>query len=135
MMKLRVLLAEHEPDIQLGARLALRRAGFDVSIAASGVEVLANVTVETPDVILLDWMIPTMDGPDACAWLKANPKTRDIPMIFLTSKAHEPEIQRGVVGARGYITKPIDALTFGERVKELLPDFRRSFARMKTAAA
>jgi two-component system phosphate regulon response regulator PhoB len=120
-MGLEVLLAEDDPDIQLVARLSLRKAGFTVRVVGNGAAVLAEVARSQPDVVLLDWMMPEMDGFEACAKLKANPLTAGIPVIFLTAKSQESEIARGVaLGARGYITKPFDALALGRQVQELL---------------
>lgn len=116
-----LLLAEDDPDIQLVARTALKRAGFDVAIAANGAEALAHVAARRPDVVLLDWMMPQVDGLEACTRLKANPATQDIPVIFLTARSQEAEIRRGLqLGAIGYITKPFDALDLGRQVRELL---------------
>lgn len=120
-MTLRVVLAEDDPDIRLVARMSLKRAGFDVTTASNGVEALQRVAEAAPDVILLDWMMPELDGLDTCARLKADEATRAIPVIFLTAKSQESEIAKGLsLGALGYITKPFDALTLGHRVRELL---------------
>ncbi len=120
-MTTRVLLADDEPDIQLIARLALKRAGFEVTAVTNGTEVLAKVGEVRPEAILLDWMMPEMDGFETCARLKANPDTKDIPVIFVTAKAQESEIDRGLkLGAVGYITKPFDALSLGTQVKAFL---------------
>ncbi len=120
-MTTRVLLADDEPDIQLIARLALKRAGFEVTAVTNGAEVLAKVGEVKPDAILLDWMMPEMDGFETCARLKANPETRDIPVVFVTAKAQESEIDRGLkLGAVGYITKPFDALSLGTQVMAFL---------------
>ena len=116
-----VVLAEDEPDIQLVARLALKRAGFTVRVVNNGHEALAAVQEAAPDVVLLDWMMPELDGPETCRRLKADPQTAHIPVIFLTARSQESEIQSGLsLGARGYITKPFDALTLGEQVKQIL---------------
>lgn len=121
-MSLRVLLAEDDPDIQLVARLSLRKAGFVVTTVNNGAAVLARVAEERPDVILLDWMMPGMDGFEACSRLKGDPATAGIPVIFLTAKSQENEINRGLaLGACGYITKPFDALALGRQVHDLLP--------------
>ena len=118
---MRLVLAEDEPDIQLIARLALKREGFDVTTASSGAEALAAVADCRPDVVLLDWMMPDLDGLETCARLKSNPDTQHIPVIFLTAKSQESEIRRGLaVGALGYITKPFDALALGTLVRQLL---------------
>jgi CheY-like chemotaxis protein len=117
----RALLAEDDPDIRLVARLALKKAGFDVTAVTNGAEVLARVAQDRPDVIVLDWMMPEMDGFEACSRLKADPATAQIPVVFLTAKSQESEIARGLqLGARGYITKPFDALKLGHQVQELL---------------
>ncbi len=120
-MKLRVVLAEDDPDIQLVARMSLKRAGFDVTVASNGLEALQRVAEAAPDVVLLDWMMPELDGLAACARLKGDEATRGIPVIFLTAKSQESEIAQGLsLGALGYITKPFDALTLGASVREML---------------
>lgn len=120
-MPLRVLLAEDDPDIQRVARLALRRANFDVAVVHNGVEALAWIGTHGADVILLDWVMPELDGLETCTRLKADPATRDIPVIFMTAKSQETDIRRGLeLGATGYITKPFDALLLGAQVRALL---------------
>jgi two-component system alkaline phosphatase synthesis response regulator PhoP len=120
-MSLKVLLAEDDPDIQLVARLALRRAGFAVTVVNNGADAIEAVRRAPPDVILLDWMMPELDGLETCRQLKADRSTVSIPVIFLTAKSQEADIQRGLgLGAAGYITKPFDALTLGEQVRALL---------------
>jgi len=120
-MNMKVVLAEDDPDIQMIARLSLKRAQFDVTVASTGAEALARVAEVHPDVVLLDWMMPEMDGLTACTRLKTDPSTRDIPVIFMTAKSQESEIKQGLsLGAVGYIVKPFDALLLGARVRELL---------------
>jgi CheY-like chemotaxis protein len=117
----KLLLAEDEPDVQLIARLSLKKAGFTVVTVASGVEVLRRVVEERPDAILLDWMMPDMDGYETCRRLKADPATASIPVIFLTARVQEAELARAMaLGAVGCIGKPFDALTLGKQVLELL---------------
>ena len=116
-----VLLAEDDPDIQLVARLALKRAGFTVKVVGNGQEALDAISEQAPDVVLLDWMMPELDGPETCRRLKADEKTAGIPVIFLTAKSQEVEIQRGLsLGAAGYVTKPFDALQLGQQVKDIV---------------
>lgn len=116
-----VVLAEDDPDIQLVARLALKRAGFSVTVVSNGQEALDTVRREPPDVILLDWMMPELDGLETCRQLKADPQTAAIPVIFLTAKSQEAEIQRGLsLGASGYVTKPFDALMLGQQVRDIV---------------
>ena len=116
-----VVLAEDDPDIQLVARLALKRAGFIVTVVSNGQEALETIRRQPPDVVLLDWMMPEVDGLETCRRLKADPQTAAIPVVFLTAKSQEAEIQRGLsLGASGYVTKPFDALTLGEQVKQIV---------------
>ncbi len=116
-----ILMAEDDPDIQLVARLALKKAGYRVIAVSNGVELLARVEQERPDIVLLDWMMPEMDGPATCARLRENPATAGIPIVFMTAKSQGFEIQRGLsLGAAGYIVKPFDALTLGEQLREIL---------------
>lgn len=120
-MALSAIVAEDEPDIQLVARLALRRAGFDVRVVSNGAEAVAAAEAHAPDVVLLDWMMPVMDGLAACSALKGNPATAHIPVVFLTARSQEREIAQGLaLGAIGYVTKPFDALTLGVRIRELI---------------
>jgi CheY-like chemotaxis protein len=117
----KVLLAEDEPDVQLIARLSLKKAGFTVVTVSSGVEVLERVMEERPDAILLDWMMPDMDGYETCKRLKADPATAPIPVIFLTARVQEAEVARAMaLGAVGCIGKPFDALALGRQVLDLL---------------
>lgn len=118
---MRILLAEDEPDIRLVARLSLKRAGFDVTTVENGAQALLKIAEAPPDAVLLDWMMPEVDGPQACARLKASPATSGIPVIFLTAKSQESEIRAGLaLGAIGYITKPFDVIALGAQVREML---------------
>jgi DNA-binding response OmpR family regulator len=116
-----LLLVEDDPDIQLVARAALTRAGFTVTAVSNGPAALDAVRTAPPDVVLLDWMMPEMDGTEVCRRLKADPSSAAIPVIFLTARSQQAEIARGLsLGAAGYIVKPFDALTLGTQVREML---------------
>jgi CheY-like chemotaxis protein len=118
---MKLLLAEDEPDVQLIARLSLKKAGFLVTTVNNGLEALERVAVERPDIILLDWMMPDMDGFETCKRLKGDPATRDIPVVFLTAKVQESEVAKALaLGAAGCIGKPFDALTLGNQVRTIL---------------
>ena len=119
-MSARLLLVEDEPDIRLIARAALQRAGFDVLTAGDGSEALELVVGEAPDLVVLDWMLPVLNGPDTCARLKGDPSTAHIPVIFLTARKNEADHARCIeLGALGSIPKPFNPLTLGEQVKSL----------------
>ncbi|WP_129630636.1 response regulator transcription factor [Candidatus Oscillochloris fontis] len=118
---MRVLLAEDEPDIQMITRMALEDGGCTVVAVSDGQAVLERVRNETFDVILLDVMMPRIDGFTACARLHADPQTCHIPVIFLTAKSQELEVQRGLeIGARGYIVKPFDVFSLVDRISAIL---------------
>jgi DNA-binding response OmpR family regulator len=117
----KLLLVEDDPDIQLVARAALTRAGFAVRVVENGAAALDSIRADRPGVVLLDWMMPDMEGPDVCQRIKDDPATRDIPVIFMTARSQQSEIARGLaVGACGYIVKPFDALQLGHEVRHLL---------------
>jgi len=115
------MLAEDDPDIRLVSRLALKRAGYRVTAAENGQELLEKIAEERPDVVLLDYMMPEMDGAEVCRRLKADPATRDIPVVFLSAKSQGFQLgEAKQLGALGYIGKPYDALTLGAQLKAIL---------------
>ena len=118
---MRLLLVEDDSAIQIIARAALRRGGFDVTVVDNGAAALDAVRQSPPAVILLDWMMPGMDGAEVCRRLKADGATADVPVIFLTARSQESEIAAGLaLGALGYIVKPFDAIALGQQVRDLL---------------
>jgi two-component system OmpR family response regulator len=121
MTPLRVLLVDDDPDIRLIGEMALARVGnFAVQLAASGPEAL-TAAAAGPDVILLDVMMPGMDGTATLARLRADPALASIPVIFMTAKVQDSEVARyRELGAQGVIAKPFDPMTLHERVLRLL---------------
>lgn len=120
-MTMRVLLADDDPDIRLVARLALKRAGFEVTAVESGLAAVEQAATARPDLILLDWMMPGMDGAETCARLKADPATAAIPVVFLTAKSAESSgADAAALGAAGTIGKPFDPLALGRQVLDIL---------------
>jgi CheY-like chemotaxis protein len=118
----KVMVVEDDPDIQKVIRMALRYQGItDVVTAGSGEECLTRVGDEKPDVILMDVMMPRMDGYETCRQLKAGSTTSHIPVIFLTAKAQQYEKQRGFqAGAVGYLLKPFDPMTLWDQIRGIL---------------
>ncbi|MDQ2106200.1 response regulator transcription factor [Azospirillum isscasi] len=106
-MKPTILVADDEPSIVLSLQVLLQKAGFAVRIARNGEEALESVAESTPDLILLDAMMPRRDGFDVCQSLRANPAYQSLPIIMLTAKSRDVERQKGMaLGATDYITKP-----------------------------
>jgi len=121
-MALRILLVEDDPDIQRMVQLSLKfQGGHEVSVASGGKEGLEKAEQEQPDLILLDVMMPEMDGYETCRRLKANPATAAIPVVFLSARAQQSEIQKGrELGAIGYLVKPFDPLTLSGQLEAML---------------
>ena len=119
---MKVLLAEDEEDIRRLASMSLGRGGeWKILEASDGEECLALARKERPDVILLDAMMPKLDGFQTCQRLKADTATKGIPVIFLTASVQEWDMQRGLaLGAIGYLAKPFDPLQLRQQVLDLL---------------
>jgi DNA-binding response OmpR family regulator len=116
-----ILLAEDEPDIQLVTRIALEDEGYHVVVVDDGVAAVERAHAEPFDVVLLDVMMPRLDGFGACGQLKANPQTQHIPVIFLTARSQSFDVRDGLrLGAIGYIIKPFDVFTLADEIKTLL---------------
>ena len=121
-MTKRVLLVDDEDDIREVAGMSLETvAGWGVLEARSGSEGLKIAAAEQPDAILLDVMMPDMDGPATFMNLQNDAATKNIPVIFLTAKAQTRE-QRSFreLGAQGVISKPFDPMTLADQVAEIL---------------
>lgn len=121
-MPLRILLIEDDPDIQKMVRLSLMyQGGHQVSAASGGREGLEKAAQENPDLILLDVMMPEMDGYETIKALKSQPGTRHIPVVFLSARAQQTEIQKGrELGAVGYLVKPFDPMTLASQLDAIL---------------
>lgn len=105
----KVLIADDDPELRDMCGLVLRNEGYHVIEAADAAGCIAMARKEAPDVILLDWMMPGLDGMDALRALKASPKTRDIPVVMLTALDGLAEITMATYnGADGYVTKPFE---------------------------
>lgn len=124
-MKLeRILCAEDDSDIQAVIRVALELVGgFQVMICGSGTEILQKAEDFAPDLILLDVMMPGMDGPTTLRHLHAHPETSGIPVLFLTAKARPSETAHyRSLGALGVITKPFDPMSLATQVRQAVAD-------------
>lgn len=117
----KILYVEDEADIQTVAKLALESVGgFEVLICSSGAEAIAQAPGYGPDILLLDVMMPGMDGPDTLVALQRLPELKDTPAIFLTAKAMPSEIERyKELGALDVIPKPFDPMTLADQVRRI----------------
>ena len=126
-MPTRILIVEDDPDIaQLVARY-LDKAGFTTERAASGREALQTITERPPDLVVLDLMLPHMDGLEVCRLLRAHDATSGIPVIMLTARAEESERIVGLeLGADDYLAKPFSPNELVARVRALLRRAQRA---------
>jgi len=120
-MKQKILVVDDEPDALELARVNLTNAGFAVSTAEDGDKALAKARNAVPDLILLDLMLPEVDGLEVCKILKRDEATKDIPIIMVTAKASEIDRVLGLeLGADDYVTKPFSPRELVLRVKAML---------------
>ena len=120
----KILIAEDEPDIRELVAFTLRFAGYEVVTAANGEEAVQQAVKELPDLALMDVRMPRMTGYDACRAMKADPILKDIPVVFLSAKGQDSEIQTGLeAGAEEYLLKPFAPDQLSERVKAILSKF------------
>jgi len=115
----RILYVEDEPDIQMVAKLALEMVGgFTVKICSSGQEAVAEAVAFDPDLVLLDVMMPGMDGPATLLALHGMPELAAIPVVFMTAKVQPQEIEHyKSLGAVDVIAKPFDPMTLATQVR------------------
>jgi DNA-binding response OmpR family regulator len=120
----RILIAEDEPDIRELVAFTLRFAGHEVTTTANGEEALQQASQLIPDIIIMDVRMPKMTGYDACRIMKATPDLRDVPVVFLSAKGQESEIQSGLeAGAEEYLLKPFSPDELTNRVRLILSKF------------
>lgn len=117
----KVLIVEDDPDIQTIARMALEMVGgFTVDACNSGTEALGKALEFAPDIVLLDVMMPGMDGPNTLLALRANEEVGDIPVVFVTAKIQKDEKAKLLeLGALDVIEKPFDPMTLSDKVREI----------------
>ena len=121
-MSTRILYVDDEPDIREIAVLSLQlEPAFDVKSCASGAEALQVAVEWLPDLILLDIMMPGMNGPTMLARLRESATVQHIPVVFVTARAQASESEKFLaLGARGVISKPFDPMTLGANVRSFL---------------
>lgn len=118
----KVLLVEDDKHIRLIIKTSLvKLAQWQVAEAANGLEALEQVKGATPDLILLDIMMPGMDGPTTFAELRKIDQVKQVPVIFMTAKVQRQEVESYIaLGARGVITKPVDPMKLPEQIMDIL---------------
>ncbi len=121
MAKEKILIVDDEEDILELLRYNLAREGYQIEAAESGEKTLKKVRTDPPELIVLDLMLPGIDGLEVAKTLKNDPKTQDIPIIMLTAKGEEADVVAGLeLGADDYITKPFSPRVLLARVRAVL---------------
>ncbi len=121
MEKNRILVVEDEESLLKLESILLSSKGYNVTGVMDGKSALEEVALNKPDLVLLDIMLPEMDGFEVCRLIKENPETRHIPVVMLTAKKNSQDVARGQqVGSDAYITKPFKSSKVLEMIQELL---------------
>lgn len=120
-MTYKILIVDDEPNIVLPLQFLMEQNNYDVNVAASGEEALEKIMQFKPDLVLLDIMLPGIDGYEVCEIMRLKPEWKTIKIIFLTAKGRDVDIAKGLVlGADAYITKPFANAEVVDKVKALL---------------
>ena len=120
-MAKKILIVDDEPNIVISLEFLMRREGFEVSIARDGEEALTHIRTNRPDLVLLDVMMPKVNGFEVCQAVRADPELADLRILMLTAKGREAEIAKGLaLGADAYVPKPFSTRDLVVQVKSLL---------------
>ena len=116
-----VLIVDDAPNIVLSLEFLLKKEGYEVYSASNGEEAMEAIAEKIPDLVLLDVMMPRMDGYEVCQKLRANPDWKDIKIIMLTAKGRNVEREKGLaLGADDYVTKPFATRELVAKVRTLI---------------
>jgi DNA-binding response OmpR family regulator len=115
----KVLIVDDEPNILMSLEYLLHKEGYEVFVARNGAEALEIINQNTPDLVILDIMMPEVDGYEVCQLIKNNPPTAHIKVIFLSARTKQEEIEKGYeLGADLYLTKPFSTRNLLKKIKE-----------------
>jgi len=116
-----ILIVDDEPDVVVPIQFLMEQQGYLVMIAERGEDALDLIYHYKPDLVILDIMLPGIDGYEVCEIVRLNPNYRDVKIMFLTAKGREVDIAKGLaLGADAYITKPFSNVALVAKVKEIL---------------
>ena len=120
-MSEKIMIVDDDPSIVRLIQYFLERESYEIIIAGNGLQALKKAETEKPDLIMLDLMLPGVDGFEVCHRLRANPKTEDMPILMLSAKGDDTDKNEATkVGASAYFTKPFTGPVLIEQVQELL---------------
>jgi len=117
----KILVVDDDPYILMSLEFLMKKNGYDVMVARNGTEALEIVEKQVPDVVLLDIMMPDVDGYEICRHIKTSKKLKDAKVVFMSAKTKEADIKKGYdLGASLYITKPFSTREMIKQIKELM---------------
>jgi DNA-binding response OmpR family regulator len=117
----RILIVDDEPNIVLSLEFLMRREGYDVVTVADGDAALEALAASTPDLMILDVMLPKLNGFEVCRRVRADPRWRGVRILMLTAKGRDSEVSKGLgLGADLYVTKPFSTKELVAQIKGLL---------------
>ena len=117
----KIVVADDDIDVRMLVALKLRHSGYDVVDVGDGAAAVEACRESRPDLVVLDLMMPVMSGLDACRAIKAEPKLADVPVLLLTARAQNTDVDAGLaVGADAYVTKPFSPRELAAKVESLL---------------
>jgi two-component system, OmpR family, alkaline phosphatase synthesis response regulator PhoP len=120
-MTRRILIVDDEPNIVLSLEFLMQQSGFEVAVARDGEEALAQMTAFRPDLVLLDIMLPKLNGYEVCQKLRQDPDWAGVKVVMLSAKGRELEVSKGLaLGADAYVTKPFSTRELIDLVRRLL---------------
>ena len=121
MTNARILVVDDDRVIQQLLKVNLELEGYAVAVAEDGEEALAQFEVFHPNLVLLDIMMPKLDGWEVCRRLKAGPDSSHVPIVLLSARAQEADVQRGMeLGVAAYVTKPFDPISLLDMIADIL---------------
>lgn len=120
-MSKKILIVDDEPNIVMSLEFLMKKEGFEVATATDGEQALAQVAAFSPDLLLLDVMMPKKSGFEVCEALRADPAQGVLLIVMLTAKGRETEVAKGLaIGADAYVTKPFSTKDLVARVRQML---------------
>ena len=120
-MTKRILIVDDEPNIVVSLEFLMKREGFEVAVSGDGEAALKSVEEKTPNLVLLDIMLPKKNGFEVCQTIRANPAWQGVKIVMLTAKGRDTEVAKGTaLGADAYMTKPFSTKDLIAQVRQML---------------
>ena len=117
----RILIVDDEPNIVVPLEFLMKREGFDTAVAGDGEEALSAVAQGAPDLVILDIMLPKLNGFEVCQRIRSDPRWNGVKVLILSAKGRDAEVAKGLgIGADAYVTKPFSTKDLVAQIKQML---------------